>query len=101
MGIESCAVSLDALLLSGEGKAWDGAVMSNVPCSLEVLWRQVGGLSPSGDRQQHGGQKKCLRGPRMESLCGHLTTSISCAIDSPNFTMTTSEVLGTGRDHRL
>lgn len=75
--------------------------MSNVPCLLEVLWRQVDGLSPTGDRQQHRGQKKCLRGPRMKSLRGHLTTSISCAIDSPNFTMTTSEVLGTGRDHRL
>lgn len=37
----------------------------------------------------------------MRSLCELLTTSISWAMDSPNFTMTTSEVLGTGRDHRL
>lgn len=35
--MESSAVFLDAVLLSGEGEAWDGGAMSNVPCSLEVL----------------------------------------------------------------
>lgn len=32
---------------------------------------------------------------------GLRTTSMSCAMESPNLTMTTSEVLGTGRDQRL
>lgn len=76
---------------------------------------RVGGLSLDGDGQEVAGIQTQLPtrdpspwscrpvGPTGKSQMpqGLLTTSISCAMESPNLTMTTSDVLGTGRDQRL